>query len=268
MSENVPQLKASGAEMGFERNGSPEKPPLSKEIYDLVGIAHRSSSEELRNRLTEIADRVAELEKKSRTDDLTGLLNRGGFREEVKLLEAIFARERKDENREIPTAMLVIDLDGFKEVNDTCGHACGDRCLTLIAEKVPTVLRESDVFARIGGDEFSIFLSQDDEKDALQVAEKVRLIIEQEVTEMLRREYAMYKGKLSASIGIVPIDGTGAVDGEKHMAIEKIMKYADYAAYVVKAAGKKGELTLKGAREVDTDGQYQRDFSEGKTLPR
>ncbi|MFI5260491.1 MAG: GGDEF domain-containing protein [Candidatus Paceibacteria bacterium] len=268
MPERIPRANISKIEGAEWHKGSPEMPPLSKEISDLVGIVHHFNQEELRTRLTEIADRVAELERKSRTDELTGLLNRGGFREEVQRLEAIFARGRRDNQIEIPTALLAIDLDGFKEVNDTCGHSCGDRCLELIAKHVPEVLREEDVFARIGGDEFSIFLTRDDEVGAAKVAERVRATIEGVVTETMQSEFPNYKGKLSASIGVVAIDGNGEVDGEGYGGIEKIMKHADYAAYVVKAAGKKGELTYQEARGVDADGQFERDFLAGKTLPR
>lgn len=266
MSEKIPKITEAAIE---KHNGSPEQPLLSKEIFNLVGVAHRLSPEEMRNKLTNIADRVAELERKSRTDELTGLLNARGFYEEAQRLESIFTRERQDKKIAIPTALLTIDLDGFKEVNDSCGHSCGNRCLQLIAEHVQDALRDSDIFGRIGGDEFSIFLTtEEDEKGALKVAGKVRSAIEGVVTETMHREFPKYKGALSASIGVVAIDGSGAVEGEEGVSMEKVMKYADYAAYVVKAAGKRGELTLKGAREVDTDGQYQEDFLAGETLPR
>ncbi len=246
---------------------SPREPLLSEEITKLLERFETLSGEEVKAALTDMSERIAALERTSRTDELTGLLNRRGFREEVQRLESLFARERRDEKAEIPSALLALDLDGFKEVNDTCGHAGGDRCLQLISERIRGVLRESDVFARVGGDEFSIFLSQDDEHGAATVAEKVRTVIEKEVTETMRKEYPGYQGQLSASIGIVPIDSKGVVDG-KVAKVDELASYADYAAYVVKAAGKKGELTLRGAREVDADGKFQADFLSGKTLPR
>lgn len=275
MSEKFPKkLSESQSKIGFEQHtGSEEEPSISKDLDDLVGVAHRLHPEDLRIRLIAISDRVARLEEKSRTDGLTGLLNRSGFSEEVRRLEAIFAREQKDSMR-AESSFLAIDLDGFKEVNDSCGHACGDRCLSLISEKVKGVLREADVFARVGGDEFSVFVIQDDEGGALQVAGKVRSVIEKEVTETLRKEFPNYKGNLSASIGVVTVDRKGFSDDEKmidergNLMMEKVMKHADYAAYVVKAAGKQGELTLKGAKEIDEDGQFERDFLSGKTLSR
>lgn len=246
-------------------HGSKEEKPLAEEILDLLNL----SLEEIRERIPELAERVAELRRKSRADELTGLLNRNGFREEVQQFEAVFARERRAKNVEIPTALLAIDLDGFKEVNDTGGHSCGDRCLQLIAEHVKSTLRESDLFARVGGDEFSIFLSESNEEGALEVARKVRSVLEGVVTDTIRLEFPSYKGKLSASIGIVISDSDQIVTGKDRTgAIDEAMKQADYAAYVVKAAGKQGELTLDGAKEVDADGNFQRDFLQGKTLPR
>lgn len=275
MFEKIPKKSPeSQNEIGFEwHTGSEEEPSISKDLYDLVGVVHRIPHEELRNKLIVISDKVARLEEKSRTDGLTGLLNRNGFSEEMRRLEAIFAREQKDGIR-AESSLLAIDLDGFKEVNDSCGHACGDRCLSLISEKVKGVLRDADVFARVGGDEFSVFFIHHDEDGALHVAEKVRSVIEREVTETLRKEFPNYKGNLSASIGVVTIDGKGFSDNDKmiddrgNLMMEKVIKYADYASYVVKAAGKHGELTLKGAKEIDKDGQFERDFLSGKTLPR
>lgn len=263
MSEKPPKRETASG----ESNDSTESSRLHEKYMSFLRkIQDRLSPEEIEEFIVLNAESLR-LEESSRTDELTGLLNRRGFHEEVHLLEAIFAREKQREQVEVPTALLAIDLDGFKQVNDTCGHAGGDRCLELIAERVQGALRESDVFARVGGDEFSIFLSQDNEEGAIKVAEKVRLVIEGAVTEAMHAEYPMYTGQLSASIGVVPINGLGAIEGKVATA-EEALKYADYASYVVKASGKMGELTLDVAREIDADGQYERDFLSGKTLPR
>ena len=265
--ETFPHGKGQKESEMIAHEGSPREPFLSEEITELVKRLDTLSMEEAKSTLADLSERIAHLERQSRTDELTGLLNRRGFREEVQRLEAFFLRERRDKKAEIPSALLALDLDGFKEVNDTCGHAGGDRCLQLIAQHIRRLLRESDVVARVGGDEFSVFLSQDDERGAVIVAEKVRAVIEKEVTDIMRAEYPGYQGQLSASIGIVPIDSEGIVDG-KVVKVDDLASYADYAAYVVKAAGKKGELTLQGAREVDIDGRFQTDFLSGKTLRR
>jgi diguanylate cyclase (GGDEF)-like protein len=270
MLERIPKLEISQVESESleRRRGSPEDALLSDAVYNLVGNAHHLSPEDLKGRLIVIADRVADLEKKSRTDELTGLLNLRGFREEVSRFESIFARERRDNDAETPVVLLMIDIDGFKEVNDTCGHEGGNRGLRLIAEQVQGVLRESDIFARVGGDEFSIFLPREDKEGAMKVAQKVRVAIEDSVTQTIHRDFPKYEGKLSASIGVAAVDGKGTIDGKVDATIEQIMTYADYASYVVKAAGKRGELSLEEAREVDADGKFEEDFLKGKVLPR
>lgn len=266
-------------EGGADRHGSIEEPSLSEQMKE---FSSSFSSKEAKEKFAEIIEKVARLEKESRTDSLTGLLNRKGFSEEIRLLEAVFHRGQEKEMRKAST-LLAMDLDGFKEVNDSCGHACGDFCLKLIAEKVRGVLRESDIFSRVGGDEFSIYLAQDDEEGALKVTEKVRLIIETEVTDTLRKEFPSYnelhkkeqdRRKVSASIGVLTIDENGMsgtetmLDSKGDLIVEKIMKYADYIAYAVKAAGKQGDFTFADVQSLDKDGQFKRDFIAGKPLSR
>lgn len=249
-------------------NGSPEEPSLSKEISALVGEAHLLQPEQLRTMLVAIAERVHKLEQDSRTDELTGLLNRRGFHQDVQLLRTMFMREKHDTHIDIPMAFLMIDLDGFKEVNDKFGHAGGDLCLRLVAAEVPKVLRTSDIFARLGGDEFSIFLSHDDASGALKVAEKVRSAIEKILSndEFIQKFPSAkdYKNNFSASIGIAPIDG------KENLPIEDIQKRADFAAYVAKASGKRAEITFEDAKKLDadSDGEFKRNFDERKTLLR
>ena len=124
------------------------------------------------------------------------------------------------------------------------------------------------MFARVGGDEFCIFLAADDETGASKVAKKVRSVIEDVVVEKMRTEIpqcAEYNGKLSASIGVAALTN---IDVATNESIEEVMRKADYASYVVKAAGKQGELTVEQAHQIDEDGRYSKDFLDGKTLPR
>ncbi len=211
---------------------------ISEQLHEFLNL----KPEELRTELKSMIERIRALEEMSRTDELTGLLNRRGFLEEVKRFEALFERERSRAQVETPNALLAIDLDGFKEVNDTVGHAAGDRCLQIIAQEVKAALRESDIFARIGGDEFGIFLSQINEQDAIAVARKVRGVIEGVVSETLRNEFPAYAGTLSASIGVLPLTSH---DGMK---IEDQQRYADYAAYVVKGGWQERRSHLRRGR--------------------
>lgn len=230
------------------------------------GIVGRESVEQLKERVRMLETRNAELEEKnrqleeiSRTDELTKLLNKRGFLEASSQMESAFARA------DIGTALIAFDLDGFKQVNDIGGHALGDRCLVLVATEVKNVLRDSDIFARTGGDEFTIFFSSPTVEAPSVIAEKVRKAIETRVTETLRNERPEYTGTVSASIGIAIPEHHGAHEAP-HM--DEILKQADYALYVVKAAGKKAELTVEEAKQLDTDGKYRSMYLAGEELPR
>lgn len=106
-------------------------------------------------RLTDIsarAERLAELERQALHDGLTGLPNRAVFHDRVR--QAIAAAERHAE----PFAVLLLDLDRFKQVNDELGHQIGDRLLQAVGPRLAKVLRKSDTLARFGGDEFAVLL--------------------------------------------------------------------------------------------------------------
>ncbi|GAB6053117.1 hypothetical protein JCM17960_19370 [Magnetospira thiophila] len=97
--------------------------------------------------------RIAQLEEQVMTDELTQLSNRRGFLREVRRVRS--AMERYDEQG----LLLYIDLDGFKQINDTFGHAAGDAVLQRVAEVLRDSVRQSDAVARLGGDEFAVLLS-------------------------------------------------------------------------------------------------------------
>jgi diguanylate cyclase (GGDEF)-like protein len=125
--------------------------PVELEVIRYGGPADKH----LRFRLTDIserAERMAELERLALHDALTGLPNRALFNDRVR--QAIAAAERHPE----PFAVLLLDLDRFKQVNDTLGHQVGDRLLQAVGPRLAAVLRKSDTLARFGGDEFAVLL--------------------------------------------------------------------------------------------------------------
>jgi len=97
--------------------------------------------------------RIAELEKQAMTDSLTGIANRRSF--DLELERALAAHARYDWE----FCLLVFDIDKFKEVNDTYGHPFGDKVLREVTDRVQQVIRDSDHFSRIGGDEFAVILN-------------------------------------------------------------------------------------------------------------
>ena len=118
--------------------------------------------------LTDLAMDFIELKQVATTDGLTGALNRRAFKEEGARAAAFAGRHRSD------LAAVCLDLDHFKRINDTYGHAAGDQVLVAVANAVRSTLRSSDIFGRVGGEEFAIVLPQTDEEGARAVAEKLR----------------------------------------------------------------------------------------------
>jgi diguanylate cyclase (GGDEF)-like protein len=112
-----------------------------------------------------------ELARASRTDHLTGSLNRRGFHEhaQAELSRAFRSGE--------PVALVLVDLDGFKAVNDAHGHAAGDELLCWVVDRLRTGLRPSDAAGRLGGDEFALLLPGLDVQDARPVAERLRTLL-------------------------------------------------------------------------------------------
>lgn len=188
------------------------------------------------------------------TDDLTGLPNKRAFN---KKLEEI--RSWNDRSLLKGYSILAFDLDGFKAVNDTFGHAAGDTCLKIVATEVKRVLRSSDYFAREGGDEFLILIPEVGEHGARTVGEKVLAAVEHEVTEALRDALGKRALSISASIGVV---GFGDKTGEQDVNEKEMIEIADYIRYVVKASGKRAVLTLKEAKLCDAHGRLWKQFRE------
>ncbi len=153
-------------------------------------------------------------------DPLTGLPNRMAFDDRLKLSLAVSSRNWE------PLSVLLLDLDDFKEVNDTLGHDVGDRLLQEAAARLQKLLRKSDTVARIGGDEFIILLLElKHAEDAAQIAEKI--------LQAFRRpfEFNGHKLTVTTSIGIAcyPDDGEDSATLKKH---------ADIAMYRAKAQGR------------------------------
>jgi diguanylate cyclase (GGDEF)-like protein/PAS domain S-box-containing protein len=165
-------------------------------------------------------------------DFLTGLLNRRYFEQEL-------AKETERAARYgIPGAVLLIDLDNFKDVNDTFGHRAGDDVLKGVAGLLKERLRHTDIVARVGGDEFAVLLTQTD-------ADQVHIVAD-EVVKALGRETAVLADRsirLTASVGAAMFDGLTDVE---------VLAYADIAMYEAKDTGRnRFEMyrPLKGGRE-------------------
>ena len=156
----------------------------------------------------------------SQTDPLTGVLNRAGF--DLRVQEAL-ARAQAERHL---LALLYLDLDGFKPVNDEHGHAAGDTLLTAAAQRLQRVLRPSDVLARLGGDEFAVVLA--DAKDVTAAQAVARKIVSSlgEVFEINGKSV-----RIGGSVGVAL-----ATNGQD--TIQGLLQRADAALYLAKRAGR------------------------------
>jgi diguanylate cyclase (GGDEF)-like protein len=173
------------------------------------------------------ADRLAEL---SETDPLTRLAN---ARRLFDRLETELARARR--YRE-PLALLLVDLDGLKRINDRFGHPAGDEAIRRLADVIRSQLRETDVAARWGGDEFAVLAPSTSKDAAAALAERIRALIPQEPAPW----------QLSGSLGVAVIDppsDEGIVDSAT------LMRAADAALYEAKRTGR-NRVVVAPARVV------------------
>ncbi|MFL6721667.1 MAG: GGDEF domain-containing protein [Sphingomonas sp.] len=194
---------------------------MSDHVSDVVDVEDRQRLIEeislLRGTVARLQERVEQLDQLAHQDSLINLPNRRGFMRE---LERLISRV---DRYGIDAAMLFVDLDGLKIINDTFGHRTGDEALILVAGLLAKGVRHSDVVARIGGDEFGVLLEASDENDAHETATRL-------VDQICACEFT-HDGEvlpLSVAIGVGMIDALDTA--------EAVMERADEAMYRRKAA--------------------------------
>ncbi|GHF29842.1 hypothetical protein GCM10017044_26420 [Kordiimonas sediminis] len=170
-------------------------------------------------RMAEQQHRISYLEQISVTDELTGILNRRGLMLELGRILSYSARHREE------GVVGFIDMDGFKDINDTHGHQAGDAVLRHTATILKSRTRSSDVIARIAGDEFCIILTRCDEQQGYARLRKLQTVINTSVLE-----YGDIIIPLNCSIGVQSFNG--ATDPER------LISEADQAMYMDKKARK------------------------------
>lgn len=169
-------------------------------------------------------------------DPLTRLVNRREF--EVRLNKAIYTCE----NDNAAHILLFLDLDQFKIVNDTCGHAAGDELLKKLSAQLEAEIRKSDTLARLGGDEFGVLLQECTIDKGNQIAEHLRKTVDD-----FRFEWETKAFHVGVSIGFVSI--------QKNSTVEDLIRHADLACYQAKAAGRNRIHVYLDKEGVKKDGE-------------
>jgi diguanylate cyclase (GGDEF)-like protein len=181
-------------------------------------------------------------------DPLTGLLNRRSFEEEAALLTRLQIK------RDQPVAVFMIDLDGFKEINDRFGHSLGDRVLRLFGDTARKNLRSSDLVGRMGGEEFAVVLADACRDNAFRVAERLRIAF----------------AEAAETVGGLPVQATASfgvsIIQDPQETIETLLTQADQALYRAKALGRNrvvlSDLKLPAAGTAEPAAEFPADGAQ------
>ncbi|MCZ6559295.1 MAG: EAL domain-containing protein, partial [Gammaproteobacteria bacterium] len=229
-----------------------------KQLYGVLTLGYLQSLElgsELMHQASEVCGRLAlamatverdeQLYHQAHFDNLTGLANRQLFAQRLELEIRRAARDRGT------LALLFIDLDNFKIINDVRGHSAGDELIRKVAGRLSERVRDSDLISRLGGDEFTILLSSiEGEEDAGRIAK--------EILESLQKPFTIDGSQhfISASIGVTLFPGDGG-------SVEELLRNADTAMYRAKEAGRdqcmffQEEMNLAAVRRVKLESQLR-----------
>jgi two-component system cell cycle response regulator len=207
--------------------------PLKDEVIGTFTVAARRPGafpSDRREMLGVIANQVAislqngrmvqALEEQATTDGLTGLVNHRTFQERF---SAMLGRA---ERHSFAVAMLLTDIDHFKKINDTYGHPTGDDVLRRVAALLKSCARKIDITARYGGEEFALVLEATDREGALQLAERIRQEVSQQIFESAK---GPFKATMSLGVAVYPHDGRSKPE---------LIKNADTALYAAKHGGR------------------------------
>lgn len=193
---------------------------MNQRALNTVESSKKELEELVSKRTIELKQAKEEAEKQARTDLLSGLHNRRSF----------FELGEKELSRSLrfglAITLVMIDIDHFKHVNDSYGHHAGDEAIKMLAHVLMGNLREFDISARIGGEEFALLLPQTDLDDAIEIAERLRNEIEK--TDIMTEEGNF---KITISAGVTSLK-------EKQVTLGDLLSRADQALYKAKRTGR------------------------------
>jgi diguanylate cyclase len=216
-------INQNGSQYGIEDSAAPIHDISGKTIGAVLVFHDVTTQRKMANEMTYRATH----------DSLTGLLNRVEF--EYILAELL----RNVREPTLEHALIYIDLDQFKIINDTCGHSAGDEVLKDVAKVMGSCIRNTDILARIGGDEFAIILERCDTESAIRIAELLCKSIDEYRFQHIKRRF-----HIGASIGLVLID-------RPWPSVTSLIQAADSACYAAKEGGRN-----RVQMHFETDGAF------------
>jgi diguanylate cyclase (GGDEF)-like protein/PAS domain S-box-containing protein len=218
LSTNVEVTRGDGSRFWAHTHSVPLRVPGRSETLVLTSIED----------VTEIHVQRIELEHAAQHDSLTGVANRGQMSDAIDRFRVL--------NGKLP-AVVIVDIDRFKLINDSFGHAVGDEVLQVVAERISSQLRPGDVVARLGGDEFAIVIQHLSRADAVRLAQRLLRAIEAPLE---------IDGRLidqTMSVGVALSEGSQDP--------ADLLKRADRALYAAKAAGRNTHVVFDESLEVE-----------------
>ena len=169
------------------------------------------------------------------TDFLTGLANRRSF---LEISESALQQVKEKKN---PLAMIMLDIDHFKNVNDQHGHKAGDEVLSAVAARIKKSLRGADVAGRYGGEEFVVLLVDAPEEQCFNIAERIRLAV-------ARLEIPIGQTVVKVTISL----GLACINPEKMVPVDNLINCADQAMYLAKQQGR--NRTVRWSPDIQSTG--------------
>jgi len=193
-----------------------------QEVIEIQEKSRMELEQKVEERTLELEKANAMLQALAITDGMTGIFNRRHFMERGTHDLKMAQRYKR------PIAMIMLDIDHFKQVNDTYGHAAGDQVLMNLVSICIRMKRETDIFGRLGGEEFGILLLETPAAMACEVAERIRCEVEASSVD--------YEGtsiKITVSIGVCAMEGD-----IKFKTLDQLLKIADKRLYRAKESGR------------------------------
>ena len=200
----------------------------------IVGILYRK----VRHANAQLQVKNLELKQQSSRDPLTSLYNRRHFQEFMRTHNQVEKRGAGTSGEEIVGALFLLDVDHFKHVNDTYGHAAGDAVLRMIADNLREILRETDMIVRWGGEEFLAFLPAIPRSGVDEIARRLLVGISSTIIE-----YQNIKISVDVSIGFAPFP---LVPGTTALSWERAVNLVDMALYLAKGHGRNRAYGVRG----------------------